>query len=62
MVMNMIALSLRAPLMYVFTSLLSVHYILSNLLSIGFLTIVRFLLADNFIWSSQKSNVTVMNK
>ncbi len=37
------------------TSLAHVHYVISNLISLGLLTIARFQLADNIIWSSALS-------
>ena len=50
-VMNVLALSLRAPMIYALTSLLGIHYVISNLLSLALLTVIRFELADNIIWS-----------
>jgi putative flippase GtrA len=61
-VMNVIALALRTPIMYLFTSVIGIHYIISNLLSLGFLTLARFALADNIIWSGNKSNKPVTNQ
>lgn len=49
-VMNLIALALRAPMIYLFTSVFSLYYVISNLISIGILTILRFFLSDNIIW------------
>jgi dolichol-phosphate mannosyltransferase len=51
-VMNTLALSLRTPMIYVLTSLSGIHYVVSNLLSLGLLTILRFQLADSIIWKS----------
>lgn len=53
-VINAVALSLRTPLIYLFTSVLGIYYILSNLFSLAVLIIARFALADNFIWAQQK--------
>ena len=53
-VMNVLALGLRAPIMYVLTTLLGVYYVVSNLASLVIMTVLRFLLADNIIWG-QKS-------
>ncbi len=50
-VMNVLALSLRAPMIYVMTSLLGIYYVISNLVSLALLTVIRFELADNLIWS-----------
>jgi dolichol-phosphate mannosyltransferase len=49
-VMNLIALALRSPVIYVLTSLLGLNYVISNLISLGILTVLRFVLADNMIW------------
>lgn len=50
MLMNNIVLALRTPLLYAFTSVLHLHYLISNALSIVILTTIRYLLADNLIW------------
>jgi dolichol-phosphate mannosyltransferase len=62
LIMNLAALALRAPLMYLFTSVLGIHYIVSNLISIGLLTIARFFLADNVIWTNPKSKIPLGSK
>ncbi len=49
-VMNVAALALRSPIIYILTSLLTVNYIVSNLISLALLTIIRFLTADALIW------------
>lgn len=49
-VMNSIALAGRTPLIYVLTQNLGMHYVYSNLISLGILTVLRFALADNVIW------------
>jgi dolichol-phosphate mannosyltransferase len=61
-VMNVIALALRTPIMYIFTSVIGIYYIISNLLSLGLLTLARFALADNIIWAGNKSNKPVKNQ
>ena len=48
--MNNIVLILRGPLMYGFTTGLGWHYLVSNLLSVGILTLIRYALADSWIW------------
>ncbi len=60
--MNMAALVLRAPLMYLMTSILGVHYVASNLISLAVLTVLRFLLADNVIWGQKPSSSTDISK
>ncbi|HUP86995.1 MAG TPA: GtrA family protein [Acidimicrobiales bacterium] len=49
--MNNLALGVRGPLLYLLTTRLGVHYLLSNLISLLLLTVVRFALADSWIWS-----------
>lgn len=51
--MNMVALGLRSPLIFVLTSLLGVHYLISNLASLLLLTVLRFELADKIIWGQE---------
>ncbi len=48
---NNAALVLRIPLLYVFTSLAGIHYLMSNILTIVLLLVVRFTLADTWIWA-----------
>ena len=60
-VMNVLALALRTPMIYLLTTLLGVYYVTSNLVSLVALTVLRFLLADNLIWG-QKSTGTKINK
>ena len=61
-VVNVLALSLRAPMIYALTSLVGIHYVVSNLISLGLLTVLRFELADNMIWSSSPSAVAISQK
>jgi dolichol-phosphate mannosyltransferase len=49
-VMNLIALALRSPVIFGLTTLIGLNYVLSNLVSLGILTVLRFVLADNMIW------------
>ncbi len=49
--MSGLALLGRGPIIYALTALVGIHYLLSNLISLILLTGVRFLLADNLIWS-----------
>jgi putative flippase GtrA len=53
--MNALSLSLRAPMIYALTSLLGIYYVISNLISLALLTVIRFELADNIIWSATPS-------
>ena len=47
---NGAALLVRLPLLYVLTSGLHIHYLWANLISIGALTVARFVLSDRLIW------------
>jgi dolichol-phosphate mannosyltransferase len=58
-VVNVIALALRTPLIYLMTSLLGIYYVVSNLVSLAALTILRFLVADNAIWGRSPSNSSI---
>jgi dolichol-phosphate mannosyltransferase len=48
---NNAALVFRIPLLYVFTTLAGIHYLMSNILTIVLLLVVRFTLADTWIWA-----------
>jgi dolichol-phosphate mannosyltransferase len=48
--MNNLALVMRVPLMFVLTSILGAHYVVSNILSILLLTVVRYLCSEKLIW------------
>jgi dolichol-phosphate mannosyltransferase len=56
--MNIGALALRGPIIYVLTSYLSVNYIISNLISLSFLIVLRFLTADSLIWGPTMKGVS----
>ena len=49
--MNNIALALRVPLLFVLTSVLGMHYLVSNIVSLVALTVIRFGVADAWIWA-----------
>ncbi len=48
--MNNAALAVRGPMIYVLTSVLGVYYLASNILSLVALTILRYAVADKWIW------------
>ncbi len=48
--MNNVALPLRIPILFVLTSGLGIHYLISNVLSLVALTVLRFAIADRMIW------------
>ncbi len=49
---NNSTLLLRAPLLVLLTSVLSLHYLLSNFLSLVALFLSRFVVSDRFIWKA----------
>jgi putative flippase GtrA len=49
--MNNAALLLRVPLLYALTTGLGVNYLVSNILSLAALTVIRFGVADAWIWA-----------
>jgi putative flippase GtrA len=49
--MNNVALALRVPLLFGLTSVLGINYLVSNILSLVALTVVRFAVADVWIWA-----------
>jgi putative flippase GtrA len=51
---NNAALLLRGPILVVLTSGLGLNYLVSNLVSLGVLTLVRFAVADNWIWAARE--------
>jgi dolichol-phosphate mannosyltransferase len=50
-IMNNVALLFRGPIIYLLTSVVGIHYLISNVISLGILTVLRYLLADGWIWS-----------
>jgi dolichol-phosphate mannosyltransferase len=53
-VMNNAALLLRVPIINELTFGLGIHYLVSNVLSIGAVTLVRYLFSDALIWRSTR--------
>ena len=52
---NNVLLLFRGPVLFVFTSVLGVHYLVSNLIALSALTIARFGVADTWIWAKPKA-------
>lgn len=50
--MNILALVVRTPIIYLLTEITGVFYVYSNLVSLAVLTLLRFLFAENFIWKN----------
>jgi dolichol-phosphate mannosyltransferase len=59
--MNLLALLLRSPIIYLMTTMLGFYYVLSNLISLVILTVLRFALADKIIWGQTPSSSPVSN-
>jgi putative flippase GtrA len=59
--MNNVALPLRIPILFALTSLLGVHYLISNLLSLMALTMLRFAIADSVIWGRADARVETVH-
>jgi dolichol-phosphate mannosyltransferase len=59
--MNNVALPLRIPILFALTSLLGVHYLISNLLSLMALTVLRFAIADSLIWGKADAKVETVH-
>ena len=53
-IMNNAALLIRGPLIYELTFGLGVHYLISNILSIGVVTLIRYLFSDAVIWRAAR--------
>ncbi|MDR3575838.1 MAG: glycosyltransferase family 2 protein [Anaerolineaceae bacterium] len=53
--MNLIALAFRDPIIYVLTNMLGMYLLLSNIISLTLLIVLRYLLADGFIWGKPKT-------
>ena len=52
--MNNAALALRGPLLVLLTAGFGIHYVVSNVLSLMGLTLMRFALADSWIWAQAR--------
>jgi len=48
--LNVVSLLLRLPVLYVLTSMAHVNYLLSNMIAIAIFMLVRFVVADGWIW------------
>ena len=52
--MNNAALLARGPVLFALTSLLGVHYVASNIITLAGFMLVRYALADKWIWGKSK--------
>ncbi len=50
LIMNNAALLLRGPILFILTSMLGVHYLVSAFISLVAMTALRYALADSWIW------------
>jgi putative flippase GtrA len=62
LLMNNGMLLLRGPIMALLVSRLGVHYVLSNLISLFAMTVLRYLLADRWIWNKTQKPTTQKRK
>lgn len=53
---NMAALALRGPILALLTSVFHIHYLISNLISLGVLVVLRFAIADSLIWGGKPAS------
>jgi putative flippase GtrA len=58
LVMNNAMLLLRGPIMTLLVSQLGVHYVIANLVSLFAMTVLRYLLADKWIWNKNDNQPT----
>jgi putative flippase GtrA len=52
--MNNASLLLRLPMMWALTDLMGVHHLISNVVSLGVVTILRFWASDDLIWADAR--------
>ncbi len=50
MLVNNTALAIRGPILVVFVSWFGFHYLTANVISLGILTIIRYMISDRLIW------------
>lgn len=56
-VMNMVALALRTPMIYLLTAITGIFYLLSNIISLAVLTVIRFAFSENIIWKQTTPDI-----
>ncbi|HUY56203.1 MAG TPA: GtrA family protein [Candidatus Micrarchaeaceae archaeon] len=54
--LNAVSLLLRLPVLYVLTSVVGVNYLLSNLAAIAIFMLMRFVVADGWIWRASTAS------
>lgn len=55
LIMNNLALIARGPIVYCLTSIVGINYLVSNVLSMVALLLVRYAVADSFIWKPRQA-------
>ncbi|HEY0725332.1 MAG TPA: glycosyltransferase family 2 protein, partial [Pyrinomonadaceae bacterium] len=58
LIVNNLLLILRGPIMAFMVGRLGVHYLISNLVSLFVMTLLRYLLADKWIWNHENKKTT----
>ena len=51
--LSLASMPARLPVLFLLTSVLAVHYLVSNLVALGTVFLARFLISDRFIWSNR---------
>jgi putative flippase GtrA len=62
LLMNNAMLLLRGPIIAFLVSQLGVHYVISNLVSLFAMTVLRYLLADKWIWNKNHKTPTTQER
>src|SRR5688572_7990737 len=60
LLMNNAMLLLRGPIMTLLVSQMGVHYVIANLVSLFAMTVLRYLLADKWIWNKKNEQRTTL--
>ena len=58
LLVNNLLLILRGPIITVMVGQLGIHYLIANLASLFVMTLLRYLLADKWIWNKDKQSTT----
>ena len=58
LLVNNLLLILRGPIMTFMVGQMGIHYLISNLFSLFVMTVLRYLLADKWIWNKEKTQTT----
>jgi dolichol-phosphate mannosyltransferase len=58
LLVNNLLLILRGPIITFMVGQMGIHYLISNLFSLFVMTVLRYLLADKWIWNKEKTQTT----